>query len=80
MTNFETFRAALQTQYEHLFANDPSYALAAKRTTPEEMARKFTAGLAGNGSVSKDGKGIETVCKALKIKHTYKALREYLAA
>ena len=37
----------------------------------------MTKGLT-NGSASKDGEGIKKTCERLKIKHTYKAIREFL--
>ena len=78
-TNYIKFERLLCEQYEFLFANDPGYAYAAKRTTPAELAAKMTGGLRG-GSASKDGKGIKAVCKALGIAYTYKAIAAYLKA
>lgn len=75
--NLDNFCNLLETQYVTLFANDPNYAYAAKRTIPSELARKMTLGL-DSGSASKDGVGIKNVCKQLGIKHTHKAIRAYL--
>ena len=75
-TNRETFTATLAAQYRDLFAL-PDYAMAAARYTPESLAEKMTAGLLVGGS-SKDGDGIKRACKALGVKHTYKAIIAYL--
>lgn len=77
--NLDAFCDALADQYHDLFANDPGYVYSARMTTPEALARKMTLGLE-NGQASKDGKGIVAVCKQFGIKHTYKAIREFLAA
>ena len=74
--NLETFNMLLTEQYTELFTT-PEYSYAANRTMPTDMARKMTLGL-DQGTASKDGQGIKNVCKALGIKHTYKAIREYL--
>lgn len=76
MSNREKFKSVLTAQYAVLFKT-PDYAMASGRYTPEEMAEKFTQGLIDN-IVNKDGEGIIAVCKELKIKHTYKAIQEYL--
>lgn len=77
MTNRETFQAELTKQYADLFANDPSYAYSASKTTPDALAAKMTDGLV-TGSANKDGAGIARTCKALGIKNTYAAIRLYL--
>ena len=74
--NLETFNTLLTEQYTELFTT-PEYSIVAKNFTPSEFARNMTLGL-DQGTASKDGKGIINVCKALGIKHTYKAIREYL--
>jgi hypothetical protein len=71
------FEEILIEQYRLLFKNDPEYAYAASRTTPEALAAKMTAGLIA-GTANKEGDGIFRTCKALAIKHTYKAIKEYL--
>jgi hypothetical protein len=71
------FELHLSRAYEDLFANDPEYQLAASRYRPSELACKMTLGLA-KGDANKDGEGIRRACKAVGIKHTYKAIREYL--
>lgn len=78
MTNHEIFSRALEVAYTDLFANDPDYAYAAARNTPAQLAAKMTAGLA-TGSAHHVGDGIKRACKAVGIKHTAKAVREYLA-
>lgn len=77
-TNRERFQTVLTDQYRQLFTL-PEYAMAAARHTPEAMAAKFTQGLIDNTS-SNEGDGVKRTCKALGIKPTYKAIREYLQA
>ena len=72
------FQTILTGHYHSLFANDPEYAYAAGRTTPEALAEKMTASLL-SGSANKDGAGIKRTCKDLGIKYTYTAIQEYLA-
>lgn len=79
MTNKETFQKELTSQYETLFKNDPEYSYSASRTTPEALAEKMTNGLI-TGDANKDGKGISNTCKILKVKPTYKAIKEFLKA
>lgn len=74
--NLERFKTILADQYTQLFET-PDYAMAKRLHTPESMAHKMTIGL-HTGSADKDGEGIKRTCKALGIKHTYKAIREYL--
>jgi hypothetical protein len=74
--NLDRFHAELAKQYTRLFET-PSYALAARLNTPEGLARKMALGL-DNGTANKDGEGIKAACKALKIPHTYKAIRTFL--
>lgn len=81
MTNPELFERTLKEQYEDLLANDPRYSRSAGCYTPAILAQRMTAGLAGPGiTVSKDGDGVKRTCKILKIKYTYKAIREFLNA
>ena len=77
-TNRDRFETVLTAQYRYLFTL-PEYAMAAARHTPEAMASKFTQGLIDNTS-SNDGEGVKRTCKALGIKPTYKAIREFLQA
>ena len=76
-SNHDRFAMVLAKHYAVLFANDPNYAAIDKRTTPAELARKMTNGLAVTGA-DKDGRGVVLTCKELGIKHTYKAIRAYL--
>ena len=52
-----------------------------KRNTPAEslraLAEKITSGLPTHGA-SKDSDAIKLTCKTLGIKHTYKAIQEFL--
>ena len=77
--NRAIFELHLQRAYTNLFANDPKYAYIASRCTPSELAYKVTLGLAKN-KADKDGEGVKSVCKLLKIQYTYKAIYEYLNA
>ncbi len=77
MNNNQKFETALIEILIHLFAFDPKFALARDRTTPERLARRMTKGLPAQ-EVSKDGPAVRSVCRQLKIKHTYKAIAEYL--
>lgn len=74
----EAFQAALTEAYRDLFANDAEYRNHGSMTTPERLAERMTEALA-SGTGNKDGKGIKRTCKALGIKYTYGAIREYLA-
>ena len=77
--NRAIFELHLQRAYTDLFVSDPEYAYSAARCTPSELAYKMTLALAKN-EANKDGEGIKSVCKLLKIKYTYKAIYEYLNA
>ena len=77
--NLDQFHAILVAELKILFEENPEYAFAAARTTPEGLARKLTLGLDA-GTANKDGEGIKRVCRILKIPHTYKAIRAFLAA
>lgn len=59
------------------FENDAEYAYSAARTSPEALAEKMVNGLIF-GNANKDGDAIKSTCKALKIKHTYKAIKAFL--
>lgn len=76
-TNRSTFISTLADQYRELFTTDPEYGYAKARHTPESLAAAMVGsgpGLCG----SKNGAGIERTCKALGIKHTYKAIDAFL--
>lgn len=75
--NAAVFAHALRCKYVNLFLTDPEYAHSALRTTPEALADLMTLGLA-DGSANKEGAGVRGVCRDFGIKHTYKAIREYL--
>lgn len=77
MTNYEKFRQQLELAYVDLFASDPDYSYAAARNTPVGLSDKMTHGLL-TGSANHDGTGIKRACKAVGVKHTRKAIREYL--
>lgn len=75
--SMKEFQTTLAGEYARLFASDPRYAYVATRATPEELAQRMSFGLL-KGGASKDGEGIKSTCKALGIKYTYKAIRDYL--
>jgi hypothetical protein len=77
--NLATFESHLADAYKDLFANHPEYVYAASMTNPTKLACKMAAGLA-TGEANKDGEGIKRACKAVGIKHTYKAIQDYLTA
>jgi hypothetical protein len=77
MTNRDRLLAELTAQYTRLFQT-PSYQVAASHTTPERLAARMLIGLE-TGEASNTGDGVKAACKALGIKHTYAAIREYLA-
>ena len=79
MTNYQRFVDELTKAYSDLFTNDPEYAYAAARNTPEGLAAKMAAGLA-HGTANLDGAGIKRACKACGIRQTYKAIRPFLVA
>lgn len=85
MTNRETFIAQyereLHAEYDtnepwltRLAANPPDR----PRTIPE-LAVRMTDGLV-TGAANKDSAPIKRACKALGIKHTYTAIREYVGS
>lgn len=73
----QLFRDALVMAYGDLFTNDPEYAYSASRCTPESLADKMTRSMLAN-SANHTGDGFKRVCKAMGIKHTRTAIREYL--
>lgn len=75
--NTNTFIKLLAYEYVDLFNSDPEYAYSAAHITPIGLATKMTLGLA-TGGANKDGKAIRRTCQKLGIKHTYKAIHEYL--
>lgn len=74
--NLDAFCTELTKQYTELFKT-PEYEFAARRTTPEALARKMTLGL-DNGQANKDGEGIKNTCKHFEIPYTYQAIRAFL--
>lgn len=77
MTNRDLFRKHLEDAYADLFANDPDYSFAASRTTPAALATTMTGSLAA-GTANFNGAGIKRACKAVGIKQTMRAIRDYL--
>lgn len=78
-TQRERFQIVLTGQYEHFHKHDARYAYVAQNLTPAQHAEKMVAALATHGA-DKDGDAVKATCKALGVKHTYKAIREFLAA
>lgn len=62
-----------------LFEQDPEYAWAATRRTPEQMATNMTNALV-TGTANKDGKGIQRTCKVLDIPYTYAGIKAFFEA
>jgi len=77
--NRALFELHLQQAYADLFANDPAYSYVAKKHTPSSLAYEITLRLA-RSKADKNGKGVKLACKRLGIKHTYRAIAEYLNA
>ena len=75
-TKVDIFKAELIKQYHNL-KDDPEYLAVFLKMPPEELAYKMMAAFE-KGSANKDGKGIRRTCKALGIKHTYKAINAFL--
>ena len=75
--NREKFINELTLAYEDLFKNDAEYAYSASKTTPKVLAEKMTVGLIG-GTANHEGAGVKRACKAVGIKHTLKAIRQFL--
>lgn len=76
-SRLQSFNDRLAIIYAELFENDPEYAYAKSRTTPEGLARKMTLAL-DRGEANKDGDGIRRTCEFFGIPHTYKAIRAFL--
>ncbi len=74
-----TFRAHLFSAYTDLFKCDPAYAFVGTRTTPADLADRMVQALA-SGTANIEGEGIRRACRAVGIKHTRKAIRDYLAS
>ncbi len=77
MNNKELFESHLKDAYIDLFQNDADYSYAAARKTPAELASLMTVSLA-RGEANLEGKGITRACKAVGIKKTRKAIKEFL--
>ncbi len=77
-TNVDIFKAELVKQYRRLInEGEADYIPVFMRMTPEDLAEKMMPALI-RGSASTDGKGVQRTCKALGIKHTYKAIDVFL--
>jgi hypothetical protein len=75
--SLSTFRAHLLSAYTDLLQYDPAYALAGARTTPTDLADRMVQALA-NGTANIEGEGIRRACRAVGIRQTRKAIRDYL--
>ncbi len=71
------FRKALETAYADLFANNADYAYSASKTSPAELAKRML-NAAVTGSINIDGEGVRRACKACGIKHTLRAVLEFV--
>lgn len=76
-TNKERFIEVYTEKLRYEFTYNQEYFYSAARTTPKDLALKMTEGLIA-GTANKDGDAIKKTCKQLGIKHTYKAIKEYL--
>ena len=73
-TKVEKFKYELIKQYRRLLnEGEADYMPVFMRMTPEDLSEKMMPALI-KGSANKDSKGIQRTCKALGIKHTYKAI------
>jgi hypothetical protein len=77
MSNRERFRATLAAQYTDLFANDPHYADAATRTTPEAFAVRMIDTLLADAALL-TGSALKRTCAALGITCQQKAIVTFL--
>lgn len=89
----EKFVATYTSELVARYANDEAY-MAYLRSVPwvrngglsgqptpyilERLAMRMTDGMLA-GTADKDGDAIKATCKALGIKHTYKAIKEFCA-
>lgn len=78
VTNRDLFQEELTKQYLVLYESDPNYQYSRKHITAFDLAEKMVDGLC-KGTANKEGEGIKRTCKAFRIKHTYKAIGEFLA-
>lgn len=74
--NHATFLKQFIVHTKELFQT-PEYQGVAQKMTAEVLAAKMTEGLL-TGTADKDGKACKLTCKSLGIKHSYKAIKEYL--
>lgn len=75
--NFARFQTELTAQFTTLFADNPAYQRVKTTHTPEQLAAKMTKALADGGE--KNSEGIQRTCLVLGLRHTYKAIRAFLA-
>ncbi len=77
-TNVEKFRSELSKQIARLInEGEADYMPPFTRMTPDGLAERITAAFIRK-SANKEEKGIQRTCKALGIKHTYKAINDFL--
>jgi hypothetical protein len=83
MTNRETFIAHYERELHAEYDNDAPWLARLAANPPDrprsipELALRITNGLV-TGGANKDSAPIKRTCKALGIKHTYTAIREYV--
>jgi hypothetical protein len=84
MANRDIFIAEYTKQLTTEYAHDAGYMAMLARNPPDrphtlpELAVRMTDSLK-SGAANKDGNAIKRTCKVLGIKHTYKALKEFLS-
>ena len=81
-TRREIFREQYILCLCNAFQDDPEYSYIRDRQKAFKDIERLADSMIDHlisGSASKDGAALKQTCKLLKIKHTYKAIREYLA-
>ena len=78
MTDTEyRFWIILTNQLEYLFDNDTRYAIVREKNLPSDFAKKIIDGLL-DYTADNRGQAVVNTCKALGIKPTYKAIKQFI--
>jgi hypothetical protein len=72
----ETFMTEYAVQLKHAVETYPSEYAYSVTEVPKVIARMRDA--IQSGQFNKDGRAIKETCKKLKIKHTYKGIRNFI--
>lgn len=78
MSNFDTFAQTYTEQLEKAVLKYPEEYVWPVENVPTVAAKMIQAFRAR--TYNKDSRAVKATCKILKIKHTYTAINEYLAA